>query len=70
MAELYVVTGQKEMIDLGSDGGPVKVQEITFRSLPSNTIATVRIPVADLSADTARAAIEARRDVIEAVHSL
>lgn len=70
MTEHYVVTSQRELVDLGTDGAPVKVQEITFTSLPSQTTATVRIPISQLTADSARAAIEARRDVIEAVHAL
>lgn len=66
----YEVTGQAEVVDLSQQGAPVRAQEITFRSLPSGTIATVRVPIADLTAATAKAAIEARRNTIEAVHEL
>jgi hypothetical protein len=66
----YEVIGQREVVDLGSDGAPVNAQEITFKSLPSGTVASVRVPLRDFSATTAQAAIEARRNVIEAVHAL
>lgn len=70
MAEDYEVTQQREVIDLATDGQPVRSQEITFKSLPSGTVATVRIPIADLSAQSAKTAIEARRNTIEDVHAL
>ena len=70
MADNYEVQNQREVVDLGSDGAPVNAQEITFKSLPSGTIASVRVPHKTLTAASAQAAIEARRDVIEAVHAL
>jgi len=70
MSEDYEVLKQAEIVDLTGDGLPVKAQQITFKSLPSGTIATVNIPLDSFTADAARTAIEARRNVIEATHAL
>lgn len=69
MAQDWQVVAQRQTTDLAPDGRFVDVVEVTFTT-QSGTAGTVRVAEQDYTPDRVRELIQARVDVINAVHQL
>lgn len=70
MADNYRVTGQQEVMDLSGPGLGVRAIEVTFTTLPSEITGTVRVPLANYSAESVHRAIDDYTRKLEAVQGL
>ena len=70
MADNYKITGQTEVLDLNAQGGPSKVVEVAYETVPSGIKGTVSIPKDAYSADAVHRAVDADATTREAVAGL
>lgn len=64
MAEAYTVTGQVQGLDVTDPTGPVPIWTVSFKTTGTNVAGSVKVPVADYTAE------EVNRRIMEQVQRI
>jgi hypothetical protein len=70
MADRYVVTGQRQTVELDASGRALAGVEITFTTKPSNVVSAITVPAPQYTPDEVARLLDEAAANVEAIHAL